>query len=125
MIRESSNKTRAEVNFVPGSAKMKKLNNSWCLPFIGKYLVRITTGTHNSQKLSERSKFTRRITDLPEDANEVLLWRQVKRTEAKALHIFKNNNNNNMRSATVYFSNKKDMTDSLKFTIVYNNSKLS
>ena len=86
--------------------------------------MRITAGTHNSQKLKERNEFTRRITDLPEGTSEVFLWRQVKYTGAKALYIFKNNNDNNMRSATVYFLNEKDMTDSSKFTIIYNNSKL-
>jgi len=124
MIRELSNRMRAEVSFAPGLANMKELNNSWCIPFIGKYLVRITAGTHNSQKLKEHNEFTRRITDLPEGTSEVLLWRQVKRTGAKALHIFKNNNDNNMRSATVYFSNEKDMINCSRFTIVYNNNKL-
>jgi len=73
MIRESSNRMRAEVNFALGLVNMKELNNSWCIPFIGKYLVRITAGTHNSQKLKERNEFTRRITDLPEGTSEVLL----------------------------------------------------
>ena len=30
-----------------------------------------------------------------------------------------------MRSATVYFSNEKDMNNCLKFTIMYNNCKLN
>ena len=70
------------------------------------YLVRLTPGINNSEALKVRNKFSTRLIDLPKDTNEILLWRQVRRTGAKALHIFKNNNNNNMRSATIYFANE-------------------
>ena len=71
-----------------------------------------------------RSKYSRKIFDLPEDTNEVLLWRQVRHTGAKALHIFKNTNSNNKRSATVLFSSEADCSNSSKFTIRYYNNKL-
>ena len=67
----------------------------------------------------------RRLVNLLEGTSEILLWRQVRHTGAKAVHIFKNTNDNNMRSATVFFSNSKDLLDSSKFTISYYDNKLS
>ena len=67
----------------------------------------------------------RRLVNLPKGTSEILLWRQVRHTGAKAVHIFKNTNDNNMRSATVFFSNRKDLLDSSKFTISYYDNKLS
>src|SRR5438046_727557 len=62
-------------------------------------LVRIMIGTNNLDLLYTRNRFSKRLVDIPEDTNEVLLWRQVKRSGAKALHIFKNSNNNNQKKA--------------------------
>jgi hypothetical protein len=124
MIREASNKTRAEIEFTPETANKKELEETWCIPFTKDYLVRVTLGTNNIEELRARNKFTRKIIDLPENTNEVLLWRQVKRTGAKSLHIFKNTNNNNMRSATVYFSQEKDFLESTRCAIYYYNNKL-
>ena len=87
--------------------------------------MRVSSGLNNSNKLKERNKYSRRLLDLPEDTNEILLMRQVKRTGAKALHIFKNTNDNNRRSATVYFENEESMLDSSRYTVFYYNHKLS
>jgi len=92
---------------------------------MSKYLVRTTRGANSFEKLKEQNKYTRRLVNLPEGTSEILLWRQVKHTSAKVVHIFKNTNNNNMRSTTVFFSNRKDLLDSSKFTISYYNNKLS
>ena len=67
----------------------------------------------------------RRLVNLPEGTSEILLWRQVRYTGAKAVHIFKNTNDNNMRSTIVFFSNRKDLLDSSKFAISYYDNKLS
>jgi hypothetical protein len=94
------------------------------LPFTDQILVRITAGTNNYELLRTRSRFSKRLLDLPENTNEVLLWRQIKKSGAKALHIFQNSNNNNMRSATVYFKNQEDMTNISKSLMYYYNNKL-
>jgi hypothetical protein len=88
------------------------------------YLVRVTLGKNNYEKLGVRNKFSRRLIDLPENVNEVLLWRQVRRTKARSLHIFKNTNNNNRRSATIFFENEEDLLNSSKFAVFYYNKKL-
>ena len=82
------------------------------------------TGTNNLDLLRTRNRFSKRLVDLPEDTNEMLLWRQVKRSGAKALHIFKNSNNNNMRSATLYFEKQEDMINTSRFSIYYYDNKL-
>ena len=92
---------------------------------MSKYLVRTTRGANSFEKLKERNKYMRRLVNLPEGTSEILLWRQVRHTGAKAVHIFKNTNDNNMRSATVFFSNRKDLLDSSKFAISYYDNKLS
>jgi len=57
--------------------------------------VRVSLDLNNSNKLKECNKYSRKLLNLLEDTNEILLMRQVKRTGAKALHIFKNTNDNN------------------------------
>ena len=88
-------------------------------------LVRVTLGKCNLEELKAHNTYNRKLLNLPEDTNEVLLWRQVRRTGAKALHIFKNSNSNSKRSATVYFKNEKDCINSTKFAVFYFNSRLS
>ena len=92
---------------------------------MSKYLVRTTRGANSFEKLKEWNKYTRRLVNLPEGTSEILLWRQVRHTGAKAVYIFKNTNDNNMRSTTVFFSNRKDLLDSSKFAISYYDNKLS
>jgi hypothetical protein len=124
MIKSASNKMRAEVELIAGTFDKEKLNEIWCLPFMNELLVRISIGTNNLSLLRTRNRFSKRLLDLPENTNEVLLWRQIKRSGAKALHIFKNSNNNNMRSATVYFEKQEDMLNSSKFLMSYYDNKL-
>ena len=61
-------------------------------------LVRIIAGTNNFELLRMRNRFNKKSLDIPENMNEVLLWRQVKKSGAKALHIFKNSNNKKCNS---------------------------
>ena len=93
-------------------------------PILGEYLVRVTSGWNNLEKLKTRNKYSRRLLDLLKEANEVLLWRQIRRTRAKSLHIFKNSNDNNMRSATVYFENEENLLESSRFATCYHDNKL-
>ena len=125
MIKEPLSKTRAEIDFFPNTANMYELAEIWCLPFIKNHLVRVTTGICNFEELKVHNTYNRKLFDLPEETNEVLLWRQVRRTGAKAIHIFKNSNNNSKRSATVYFKNEEDYINSTKYMIFYFNTRLS
>src|SRR5438552_389954 len=124
MIKNAYDKTRAEVDFKTGTFDERRKNETWCLPFMNQVLVRITAGTNNYELLRTRNRFSKRLLDLSGNTNEVLLWRQVKKLEAKALHIFQNSNNNNMSSATVYFENQEDMINISKFAMYYYNNKL-
>lgn len=124
MIKNAFDKTRAEVEFKAGTYNKGKINEIWCLPFMNKSLVRVSTGTNNYSLLRTRNRFSKRLLDLPENTNKVLLWRQIKRSGARALHLLKNSNNNNMKSATVYFEKQEDMINSLKFLMSYYDKKL-
>src|SRR5438105_3831785 len=124
MIKSVYDKTRAEVEFKIGTYDERKRNEIWYLLFMNQLLVRITAGTNNLELLRMRNRFSKRLLDLPENMNEVLLWRQVKKSGAKALHIFKNSNNNNMGSATVYFGKQEDMINISSFSIYYYDNKL-
>ena len=106
---------RAEIEFKIGTYNERKRNEIWCLPFMNQLLIKITAGTNNFELLCIRNRFSKRLLDLSENMNEILLWRQVKKSGAKALHIFKNSNNNNMGSATVYFEKQEDMINISSF----------
>ena len=73
IIRESFGKTRAEVDFVANTLNLKEIEETWCLPFMNNYLIRITRGKNNYEELRKRNRFSRRLIDLPENVNEVLL----------------------------------------------------
>ena len=105
MIKSSFDKTRAEIEFKADTFDKERMKKIWYLPFADQLLVRVTVGNSNYELLQERNRFSTKLLNLPENTNKVLLWRQVKRTGAKALHIFRNSNNNNMRSATIFFKN--------------------
>lgn len=124
MIKGPYGKTKAEVEFKKGTFDKERRKEIWCLPFANKLLVRITVGTNNYKILQTRNRYSRRLLDLPDNTSEVLLWRQIRRTGAKAIHVFKNSNKNNMGSATVYFENEEDLTNSTRFAMYYYNSRL-
>jgi len=73
IIRTIYDKTRAEVEFKAGTYDEKKIEETWCLPFMDQLLVRITPGTNNQNLLYKRSKYSLRLLDLPKNMNEVLL----------------------------------------------------
>ena len=94
MIRSSYSKTKAEVKFKSNTYNKQSIDEIWCLLFMDQVLVRVTRGVNNYELLKSRNRFSKRLVDLLENTNEVLLWRQVKKTGAKVLHIFKNSNDN-------------------------------
>ena len=124
VLRSAYSRTRAIIEFKENMYNKRILEETWCLPFRNHLLVRTTIGVNEHDLLYTRNKYSTRLLDLPENTNEVLLWRQVKRSGAKALHIFKNTNDNKMRSATVFFETENDLVSSSKFAIFYNNNKL-
>ena len=73
MIKNEHDKTRAKIEFKTGTYDEKKRNEIWCLPFTNQILVRIIAGINNFKLLHARNKFSRRLLDLPENTNEVLL----------------------------------------------------
>lgn len=81
----------------------------WILPIRGKIAARITPGRNREDILADRKKFAGRIVGLPRHANEILLWRQLRNTNAKAVWIPKNTNGKSCSHATVYFKNKDDL----------------
>ena len=82
-------------------------------------------GKYNLKELKAYNTYNRKLLNLLENTNKVFLQRQVKCTGTKVLHIFKNSNSNSKRSATIYFKNEKDCTNSTKFIVFYFNSRLS
>src|SRR5438132_11369171 len=88
IIKSAYDKTKAEIDFKTVIFDERRKNETWCLPFMNQVLVRITAGTNNYELLRIRNRFSKRLLDLPGNINEVLLWRQVKKSGAKVLHIF-------------------------------------
>ena len=124
MIKSAYNKTRAEVEFKISIYYKRKRNEIWYLLFMNQLLVWITEGTNNFGLLRMRNRFSKRLLYLLENTNKVLLQRQVKKSEAKALHIFKKLNNNNIKSTIAYFEKQEDIINILSFLIYYYNNKL-
>ena len=73
MIKSAYDKTRAEVNFKTGIFDERRKNKTWCLPFTNQVLVRIIAGTNNLELLHIRNKYSKRLLDLLENTNEMLL----------------------------------------------------
>src|SRR5205807_10255207 len=89
-----------------------------------KLLVYITPESNKKEILKSRKQFIARLYNIPQNVNEVLLFRQLKHTRAKAVHIFKNSNGNNKGYALVSFRNQREMAQAQKFTIKYYDTKL-
>ena len=104
MIREGSGKTRAEVSFIEGSSFVQGIE-AQVIPLTNELLVCITSGSNRKEILESRKQFIARLYNIPQNVNEVLLFRQLKHTEARAVHIFKNSNGNNKGYALVSFRN--------------------
>ena len=73
IIREVYRKTRAEIEFEIESLNTEKIERTWYISFLEDYLVRITPSISNFEKLRIQSKYSRRLIDLLENMNKVLL----------------------------------------------------
>ena len=73
MIKSVFNKMKAEVEFKTGTYNKRKINEIWCLLFMNELLIRISTGTNNYSLLCTRNRFSKRLPDLLENTNKVLL----------------------------------------------------
>ena len=104
MIREGFGKTRAEVVFMEGSSFVQGIE-AWVILLISELLVHITLGSNRKEILENKKQFIARLYNIPQNVNEVLLFRQLKYTRARAVYIFKNSNRNNKGYALVSFSN--------------------
>jgi hypothetical protein len=109
MIREKSGKTRAEVSFERGSICVQEIE-AWVIPLTNELLVRITPGSNRKEILESRKQFIAKVYNIPQNVNEVLLFRQLKYTGIRAVHIFKNSNGNNKGYALVSFRNQQEMS---------------
>ena len=105
MIREGSGKTRAEVSFVEESSFVQGIE-AWVIPLTNELLVRITPGLNRKEILESRKQFIAKLYNILQNVNEVLLFRQLKHTRARALYIFKNLNRNNKGYILVSFKNQ-------------------
>ena len=105
MIREGSGKIRAEVSFEEGSRLIQEIE-TWVIPLTNNLLVRITPGFNRREILESRKQFILRLYHIPQNINEVLLFRQLKHTEAHAVHVFKNSNKNYKGYILVSFKNQ-------------------
>src|SRR5437868_15530020 len=94
MIREGSEKTRAEVSFIEGSSFVQGIE-AWVILLTNKLLVRIIPGLNRKEILESRKQFIAKLYNILQNVNEVLLFSQLKHTCARAVHIFNNSNRNN------------------------------
>ena len=93
--------------------------------FHNEVLVRVTPGINKTEVLEERKQYTLKLYNVPKNANEILLFRQIRHANAKGVHVFRNTNGNNKSYAIVTFKNKKDMIEAKKYNITYYNTKLN
>src|SRR5205085_12347505 len=59
-----------------------------------------------------------------QNINKVFLFRQLKYTGARAIHIFKNSNRNNKGYVLVFFRNHQEIAQAQKYAIKYYDTKL-
>ena len=84
------------------------------------------TPRNNRMKiLEERKHYILKLYNVLKNANEILLFRQIRYANAKGVHIFQNTNGNNKSYAIVTFKNKKEMIEAKKYSITYYNTKLN
>ena len=74
MIREGFGKTKAEVSFMEGSSFVQGIE-VWVIPLTSELLVRITPGSNRKEILESRKQFITRLYNIPQNVNEVLLFR--------------------------------------------------
>src|SRR5439155_16019034 len=65
-----------------------------------------------------------KLYNILQNVNEVLLFRQLKHTGARAVHVFKNSNGNNKGYTLVSFKNQREIAQAQKYNIKYYNTRL-
>jgi len=89
VIQERHLKMRAEVMFEEFRINILE-KEIWAIPLLNNVLVRITPGLNRKEILESRKQYAIKLYNIPKEANEVLLFRQIRNTGAKTVHIFKN-----------------------------------
>ena len=108
MIREESGKTRAEVSFIEGSSFVQGIE-AQVISLTNKLLVYIIPELNKKEILESRKQFIAKMYNISQNVNEVLLFRQLKYTSARAVHIFKISNRNNKGYVLVSFRNYQEI----------------
>lgn len=120
-----NNKTRAELAIEMDGKKYEEIvKNLWSLPLINGSLARFTPGTSDNSILEERRTHHARLKNVPKNAKEVLLLRQVRCLGAKTVHIFNNRNGNRKGVAVVEFINRQEIEKAVSSKASYFNAKL-
>src|SRR5436853_7895302 len=123
MIREGFGKIRVEVSFIEGSSFVQGIK-AWVIPLTNELLVCITPGLNRKEILESKKQFIAKLYNISQNVNEVLLFKQLKHTGARAVHIFKNSNKNNKGYALVSFRNHREIAQAQKYAIKYYDTKL-
>ena len=74
--------------------------------------------------MESRKQYAIKLFNIPKEANEVLLFRQIRNTGAKTVHIFKNSNGNNKGFAVVTFRSKRDLEQARRYSMKYYDTRL-
>jgi hypothetical protein len=104
--------------------QIRKIKANWVIGLENGKLARLTTGNINREDLREREGFRATLTNVPSSAQEALLLRALRSTEAKSVYIPYNSNRNPSRIAKVFFKSEEDMKKALNRSIYYFNTKL-
>jgi len=85
----------------------------------------MTPGHNRREILENRKQYTSRLYNIPKNINEILLFRQIRHTNAKSVHVFRNTNGNNKGYAIVSFKNEKDLFEAKRFSIKYYDTRIT
>jgi hypothetical protein len=121
VIREDHRKLRAEITLM---REKDQEELPWVIPLQNELLVRLTPGKNRREILEKRKQYITKLYNVPKNINEILLFRQLKHSGARAVHVFRNANGNNKQFAVVSFKNKRDLVQARRYSITYYNTKL-
>ena len=71
-----------------------------------------------------QKQYTIKLFNVSKEANEVLLFRQIKYIKAKTVYIFKNANRNNKGFVIVIFQNRRDLEQAKRYSMKYYDIRL-
>ena len=106
VIQKGYLKIRAEVIFEEGKINNQK-TEAQAIPLLNNILVCIILDLNRKEILECRKQYVIKLFNILKEANKVLLFRQIRNTGAKTVHIFKNSNRNNKSFAVVTFRSKR------------------